>query len=41
MIVRTKENNIHLDGEPLKIDTDLEISCINKSLHIFVPNEKK
>ena len=41
MIVRTKENNIHLDGEPLKINTDIEISCINKSLHIFVPNEKK
>ena len=41
MIIRTKENNIHLDGEPLKINTDLKISCINKSLHIFVPNEKK
>ena len=41
MIIRTKENSIHLDGEPLKINTDLEISCVNKSLHIFVPYEKK
>jgi len=41
MIIKTKENRIHLDGEPLKINTDLEISCVNKSLHIFVPYEKK
>ena len=41
MIIKTKENRIHLDGEPLKINTDLEISYVNKSLHIFVPYEKK
>lgn len=41
MIIKTKENRIHLDGEPFKINTDLEISCVNKSLHIFVPYEKK
>tara|TARA_B100000902_G_scaffold392929_1_gene446202 strand:- start:47190 stop:48065 length:876 start_codon:yes stop_codon:yes gene_type:complete len=41
MIVKTTEKIIHLDGESVQINTDLEINCIKKSLFIFAPNEKK
>ena len=39
MKIITTEKIIHLDGEPKKIDTFVEIRCNKNSLNVLVPNE--
>ena len=41
MKITSSENIIHLDGEPKKINTSVEVICNKRSLYIFVPDGKK
>ena len=41
MTIKTENTNLHLDGEPLKTSSPIEVTIIPKSLKILMPNEKK
>ena len=39
MRIGSKNNLVHLDGEPKKLENPIEIKNYPKSLNIFIPNE--
>lgn len=40
-IHRPKRGIMHIDGEPMVMDADLDIKCIHNGLKIFLPEKKK